>query len=72
MTLHEQLAEIGLRFAAENIDDFLAQAIKMRYSPVQLLEHLYQLESQERARRSQQNRLIRSRIGSFKPMADFD
>ena len=72
MTLNEQLAEIGLRFASDNLDDFLAQVIKRRYSPVQLLEHLYRLESQERAQRSRQNRLIRSRIGSFKPMADFD
>lgn len=72
MTLDEQMAQLGLRFLAEELDDFLARATKKRHTPVQLLEQLYLLESTERARRSLQNRLTRSRIGRFKPMADFD
>lgn len=72
MSLHEQLAEIGLRHTADNLDDLLARATKKRLSPTQLLEHLCELESHERARRSMHNRLMRSRIGRFKPMADFD
>jgi DNA replication protein DnaC len=38
----------------------------------QLLEHVADLEEQERARRSMERRLSRSRLGRFKPMADFD
>lgn len=72
MSLHEKLAEIGLRHTAENLDDLLARATKTRLSPTQILEYLCELESQERARRSVQNRLTRSRIGRFKSMADFD
>jgi DNA replication protein DnaC len=72
MNLREKLSDIGLRHTAENLDDLLARATTQRLSLVQLLEHLCELESQERARRSMQNRLTRSRIGRFKPMADFD
>lgn len=72
MTLDDKMAQLGLRFLADNLDDFLARVTKKRHTPVQILEQLHALESTERAQRSMQNRLTRSRIGRFKPIADFD
>ena len=66
------LRDLGLRFAADTLDDILARAAKKRFSHVQLLEHLYQLESRDRAQRSLERRRIRSKIGRFRAMADFD
>jgi IstB-like ATP binding protein len=50
----------------------VARATKRRWSPTQLLEHLAEFEQQERARRSLERRLLRSRVGRFTPMSDFD
>lgn len=72
MSLNDNLRELGLHDVAANLDDFLARATKKRLSPVQLLEQLYDLESRERSRRSLERRMTRSRVGSFKTMADFD
>jgi len=66
------LSRIGLTAISQNLDDFLARATTGRWSPHALLEELYQLEAHERARRSLERRLRLSRIGRFKPMADFD
>ena len=70
--LAAQLSQIGLRALPEQLDDFLARAIKARWSPVQLLEQVTQAEIAERARRSLERRLRWSGIKRFKPMADFD
>jgi DNA replication protein DnaC len=70
--LADQLNALGLRHASAHLDDLVALATKKRLSPIQLLEHLAELESQDRARRSLERRLARSRVGRFKPMADFD
>lgn len=70
--LTAQLNQIGLRVVAKNLDDFIARATKNRWSPLMLLEELFQLESSDRARRSLERRLGMSGIGKFKPMADFD
>jgi len=66
------LGRIGLTAISQNLDDFLARATTGRWSPHALLEELYRLEACERARRSLERRLHLSRIGRFKPMADFD
>ena len=70
--LTDHLAALGLRHTAAHLDDLVALATKRRWSPIQLLEHLAELEQQERARRSLERRLLRSRIGRFTPMSDFD
>jgi len=70
--LAEQLAALGLRDTAAQLDDIVALATKRRWSPTQLLEHLVQREQQERTRRSRERRLARSRLGRFTPMSDFD
>lgn len=71
-SLGAQLAQIGLRFLPAQLDDFLARAVKARWSAVQLLEHMAQAEIAERARRSLERRLRLSGIKRFKHMTDFD
>lgn len=70
--LPERLAAAGLRYTAQSLDDLVAMATKRRLSPTALLEHIVEAELEERARRSLERRLARSRIGRFKPMADYD
>jgi DNA replication protein DnaC len=70
--LPTQLRQIGLKSIPANLDDFLARAIKSRWSPRMLLEQLAQQETQERSRRSLERRLRMSGIKKFKFMADFE
>lgn len=70
--LAAQLHQIGLRALPANLDDFLARATKARWSPPMLLEHLAQVEAEERSRRSLERRLRMSGIKRFKPMADYE
>ena len=70
--LARQLEQIGLCAVPAGLDDFLARAAKQRWPPRQILEHLAQTESAERAHRSLERRLRVSEIKKFKPMADFD
>jgi DNA replication protein DnaC len=70
--LKEQLAQIGLLALADCSEDFLARATKGRFSPRQIVEEIVRLEQTEGAKRSLERRLERSRIGRFKPLADFD
>jgi DNA replication protein DnaC len=66
------LTDLGLRGLAEGLDDFLARATTERLSPVQIVEALVVLETDDRARRSLLRRQSRAKIGSFKPICDFD
>lgn len=70
--LADQLAALGLRYTAAHLDDVVALATKRRWSLTQVLEYLTEQEQQERARRSLERRLARSRIGRFTPMSEFD
>lgn len=70
--LPNALLDLGLRGTAALLDDFLAQAIKRRLGPRQVIEEFARIEREDRARRSLESRLKRGRIGAFKPMADFD
>jgi DNA replication protein DnaC len=70
--LPEALTLLGLHHTASHLDDLIALATKRRWSPTQLLEHLVDVEQQERARRSLERRLLRSRIGRFTPIDAFD
>ena len=72
INLATQLRQIGLRALPANLDDFLARAIKARWSPHFLLEQLAQAEAEERSRRSLERRLRLSGIKRFKPMADYE
>jgi DNA replication protein DnaC len=66
------LTLLGLRYTAAHLDDLVALVTKRRWSITQFLEHLAASEQQERTRRSLERRLLRSRIGRFTPMSDFD
>ena len=70
--LADSLKAIGLRHTAEHLDDIVALATKRRLGPTQLLEYIVAEEHKERARRSLERRIGRSRLGRFKPMSDFD
>ena len=70
--LAEQLKAMGLRFVATQLDDLMALATKKRWGPTEILEHVVTLEAQDRARRSLERRLSRSKLGRFKPIADYD
>lgn len=70
--LERSLKNLGLYYSAEHLDDIIAHATKKRLAPRQLFEHVTHLENQERARRSLERRLSRSKLGPFKPMADFE
>jgi DNA replication protein DnaC len=70
--LPAQLSQVGLLGLAEGLEDFLARATKARLSHRQLIEELVRLELSEGAKRSLERRLARSRLGRFKPIADFD
>lgn len=70
--LKNLLMGIGLTATAAEIDDLIAHATNKRLGPAEILEKIIATESADRARRSLERRMLRSRIGSFKPMADFD
>ncbi|HLM47093.1 MAG TPA: IS21-like element helper ATPase IstB [Myxococcaceae bacterium] len=70
--LKDRLDALGLPATASGLDDLVSFATKQRFSPVQLLEHVLELEEKERTRRSLERRTARSRLGRFKPMSGFD
>jgi DNA replication protein DnaC len=70
--LAQQFLSLGLRATAEQIDALTSQAVAANWSPQQLLERITRLESDDRSNRSLERRTKRSRLGRFKPMADFD
>jgi len=70
--LPTQLTKLGLRAIAGGCDDFVARAIKGRWSAQVVLEELARAELDERAQRSLARRLQRSKIKRFKPIADFE
>jgi len=70
--LADALAAIGLKAVASSLEDLLARATRSRMSPTALLEEVARIEQAERARRGLDRRMSDARLGSFKPMADFD
>jgi DNA replication protein DnaC len=70
--LAAQLQALGLHATASALDDLLATATQRQLGPRALLEHIVRTETTERARRSLERRTLRSRLGTFKPIADFD
>jgi DNA replication protein DnaC len=70
--LADQLNALGLRHTATNLDDLVAIATKRRFGATETIELLVEREAQHRAKRSLERRLARSRIGRFKPVADYE
>jgi DNA replication protein DnaC len=71
-TLDEQLKTIGLRLTASQLDDLVSLATKKRWGATEILEHIARIEIDDRSRRSLERRTSRSKIGRFKPIADYD
>ncbi|MBZ0237057.1 MAG: IS21-like element helper ATPase IstB [Deltaproteobacteria bacterium] len=71
-TLTESLKAIGLAHTAAELDDLVALATKRRWNATQLLEHIVEAEQRARAQKSLERRIGRSKLGGFKPLADFD
>ncbi|WP_437644266.1 IS21-like element helper ATPase IstB [Sorangium sp. So ce362] len=70
--LAERLDDLGLRATGAGLDDLIALATKERWSPVQLLERVVDLDEKDRVRRSLERRFSDSHLGRFKPMIDYD
>lgn len=70
--LARRLARLGLRSAADGLDDLIARATRQQLSPLALLEEIVRLETSGRASRRAQRLISAARIGRFKPIADFD
>ena len=70
--LTAQLRALGLKATAQALDELLARATAQPLAPRDLLEQILKTEAADRAQRSLERRQLNSRIGSFKPIADFD
>ena len=71
-SLAQDLRRLGLRGLEDQLDDFISQATRSRWSVRKCLERLAAIESRDRTERSVQYKLKAARLGSFKPIADFD
>lgn len=70
--LADQLQALGMRATADSLNDLIARATQHRLAPRALIEEILRLEAADRARRSLERRRANSRLGAFKPIADFD
>jgi DNA replication protein DnaC len=70
--LASQLQALGLLATANTLDDLLARATEHRLAPRALIEDIVRGEIADRSKRSLERRRIRSRLGAFKSIADFD
>ena len=70
--LRNKLLALGLRGVAGQLDQILEFSAEKQKSPVELVEAIAELELIDRSERSLKRRHKRSRIGTFKPISDFD
>lgn len=70
--LSQRLKTLGLRAVASQLDGLLALNRDSPRTPEQILEAIVEIERADRCQRSIDRREKRSRVGSFKPIADFD
>jgi DNA replication protein DnaC len=71
-SLGQRLDALGLRHTSQYLDDIIALAQKRRLGAREIIEHVVDIEEQDRSRRSLERRTTRSRIGRFKPISDYD
>lgn len=64
------LESVRARLRRANLFGLLAQAEQILHEP--WLARVLEIEEQERQQRSLQRRLLNARLGTFKPLADFD
>ena len=62
-TLMNDLRRLGLLRTADDLNDIIARATRLRWSPTVLLEHIVTTELEERQRRSIERRITAARLG---------
>ncbi len=70
--LMTSLTKLNMHYLRINLDDFVAEATKHRYSPQQIVEHLAKRELEEGSRRGVERRLVSAKLGRYRPLADFN
>lgn len=70
--LAAHLRNLQLYSTEASLDDFLARAIKHRWTAAVVVEELVRAEVRERERRSLETRRQKANVGAMKPIADFD
>jgi DNA replication protein DnaC len=70
--LEQTLRALGLHHTAHGLSDLIALATKRRMGPRELIEYIARTEEVDRKNKSLERRSTRSRVGKFKPIADFD
>jgi DNA replication protein DnaC len=70
--LQKRLSKLGLWYLKDHMTDFVNRAVKGRWSPHQMIEHLVNHELEEYKRRTMERRIASAKIGRFKPMNEFD
>jgi DNA replication protein DnaC len=70
--LYDDLGRIGLRASKSQIEALLTHATKNRLSPVQVVEHLVEVERRERDARNLAARTKRASVGAHKTMDLFE
>ena len=70
--LRERLRGMGLHALANDYDDILSMSIKKRWTLEHALHYIANREEEEHARRTIERRQRTSKLGRFKPVADFD
>ncbi len=72
-TEHQEiLKKIKLQWLANNLDDFVAKAIKGKLSPVQMLEQIARSELQNMKQVNLARRIADAKLGTFRPFEQFD
>jgi DNA replication protein DnaC len=70
--LFDELGRLGLRASRSQLDALLTHATKNRLSPVQVVEHLVDIERRERDARNLASREKKASVGPHKTMDRFD
>ena len=72
LELTTSLRELSMRGTADALSDLVARATQDEMSPSEIVAAIVEVERRDRNRRSLERRAKFSRIGSFKPIADYD
>lgn len=70
--LYDELGRLGLRSSRGQLEALLTHATKNRLSPVQVVEHLVDIERRERDARNLASRTKKASVGTHKTMDLFD
>ncbi|MCX6101984.1 MAG: IS21-like element helper ATPase IstB [Proteobacteria bacterium] len=70
--LNNSLAKLGLHYLKSNLNDFIASAVKQRWSSQQSIEKMVQYELQDHSRRNVERRITSAKLGKFKSLSEFD